>query len=401
MSGAVRCTMHLQQSIPPHFRRRDSVRDISLVLLIACAVLLVPAVLLYGFRAVIMVLSGALGGLVVEGLWRFFSNKEQTVGDLTAITTGVMCAMLIPASCPVYAPLVAAAFAVCAAKLPFGGPGRSVFCPAAVGGCFALLCWGNFKDDYSGSRRSVLFQSLAERCYGYASGDLPLFSNIDTTSGSIAERVSPLVLLSAGEQNTVSSSDAVAAVCDPRLSASDFFLSGFNGAMGTTAFVLILLCGLFAALFGSCAWQSSVGFICSAAVLSFVFPYSSLPMWQSPLYDIFASATIFSAVFLAGDIMSAPHMHTARFMYGICCGALTILLRRIGAVEGGELFAVALMGPVAPAIDQMVWASRQKGISFTAARRRLRRKLRRALHINPGPFDSFDFDEEDDDGNEV
>ncbi len=389
--------MQLLQSIPPHFRRRDGVRDISLVLLLACAALHIPAVISYGARAVLMTLAGALGALVAEGMWCFFSNKEQTVGDLTAVSCGVICSMLIPVECPVWAPLLAAAFAVCAAKLPFGGPGRSVFCPAAIGGCFALLCWGNFKHDYDGSRDTALYQNLASYCYGYTEGSLPLLGSIDTASAKDCW-VSPLVQLSAGQQNTVSSSDAIAAVCDPGLSATDFLLSDYPGSLGVASAILVLLCAVFLSLFGCCAWRSSLGFTASVAVLSLIFPYSAVPVWQSPLYDLFTGSTLFAAVFLAGDIMSAPHTHSARFMYGLCGGALTVLLRRIGAVECCELFAVALMGPLSSAIDQMAWDFRQKGVSFTALRKGVSRRLRRLLRIKPGPFDSFD---EEDDGYEV
>jgi len=394
--------MHLQQSIAPHFRRRESVKDIVLPLLISGAVLLVPAAIIYGFRAVLMALSGVLGAAAAEGAWRFFSNKEQTLSDLTAVTAGLMCALLIPAECPVWAPFFTAAFAVGAVKLPFGGPGRSVFNPAAVGGCFALLCWGNFKSSFDTPLKSVLFENLSGKCYGYSRGILPVFGTVNTASEKIAGSVSPLVLLSAGNQNTVSPTDAVAAVCDPALSVGDFLLAGFNGPMGTTAILLIVLCAVFVSLFGSCAWQSSVGFVSSIALLSLMFPYNSIPVWQSPLYDLFTGATLFAAVFLVGDIMTAPHMNSGRFIYGILGGALTILLRRLGTAECCEIFAAALMCPASSAIDQLVWKFRLKGISFHAQRKKLERRLRRLLRVSPGPFDSFDFDdEEDDDGTEI
>ncbi len=394
--------MQLQQSIAPHFRRRDSVKNISLVLIIACGVLLVPAVITYGFRAVIMALSGILGAAAVEGAWCFFSNREQTLPNLTAVASGFICAMLIPAECPVWAPFFAAAFAVGVVKLPFGGPGRSVFNPSALGGCFALLCWGVYKQNYNGNRKSVLFGNLADRCYGYIRDILPVFANVDTADAANRAELSPLVLLSAGQQNVVSSTDAVAAVCDPALTAGDFLLAGFGGPMGTTAPALIVLCAIALTLFGACAWQSSAGFLAAVAVLSFIIPYNSIPVWQSPLYDLFTGTTLFAAVFLAGDIMTAPHMNTGRFMYGICGGVLTVILRRIGAVECCAVFAAALMNPMASAIDQMVWQFRQKGISFHTQRKKLERRLRKLLRIAPGPFDSFDFDdEEDDDGTQI
>lgn len=394
--------MQLRQSVAPHFRRRDSVKDISLVLIIACGVLLVPAVMTYGLRAVVMALSGMLGAVLVEGAWRFFSNQEQTLNDLTAVATGLICAMLIPAECSIWVPFFAAAFAVGVVKLPFGSVGRSAFNPSAVGGCFALLCCGVFRENYTGSRKTVLYECLAGKCYGYSRGILPAFGSVDTFSGSIADSVSPLVLLAAGEQNTVSSSDAVAAVCDPGLTAGDFLLSNWNGTMGTAAILLVILCGVFLALLGTCAWQGAVSFAVSVAAFSLIFPYRSIPVWQSPLYDLFTGTTLFTAVFIVGDIMTAPNMNTGRVMYGICGGALTILLRRLGAVESCELFAAAMIAPLSYAIDQMVWRFRQRGISLHAQRKKLSRKLRKLLHINPGPFDSFDFDdEENDDGNEI
>ena len=392
----------LLQSIPPYFRRRESVKNIFLPVIIACGVLLVPAVVHYGFRAVLMALFGVLGAVITEGAWCFFSNRESTISDFTAAATGLVCAMLIPAGAPVWAPLFASVFAILAVKLPFGGPGRSLFNPAALGGVFALLCWGNYKSNYQGTTASPLFQGLAKYCYGYPQGKMPVLANADISAVPIAESVSPLVLLTAGDKNTVSSSDAIAAVCDPKITAGEFLLGGFNAPMGAAVPWLVVLCAVGLVLFGCCAWQSAVGFAASVAVVSFIVPYSSIPEWQSPLYDLFASATLFAAVFLAGDIMTAPHMNSGRFIYGICCGVITVIIRRLGVVECGEVFAVALMNPFVSFIDQTVWKLRCRGVSFHAMRKKVERKLRRLLRVNAGPFASFDFDDEEgEDGSEI
>lgn len=389
--------MQLQQSVAPHFRQRESVKDIMAVLLICCAVLTVPAVVRFGFRAVIMALSGILGAALTEWAWQWFGNREPTVGDLTAVTTGFMCALLLPPQLPVWAPALTAAFAVGAAKLPFGGPGRSAFNPAAAGGCFAVLCWANFKNVYSGAKSSLLYQGLAEKCFGYIGGKLPAFGSVAAAGQSISESVSPVVLLGSGLHNTVSSSDAIALACDPGLSFSDFLFGGFSGSMGASFAVLVIICGVFAALFGSCAWHSSLSFIAAVAIFSSISGYTGIPAMLSPVYDIFTGATLFAAFFLAGDIFTAPHMRSGRLLYGAGCGLLTVILRRIGAVEYCEFFAVMLMNPLAPAIDRLVWRARQRGISFYATRKKLARKLRKKLHIGDSPFDSFDFDDDDDD----
>ena len=182
--------MQLQQSVAPHFRQRESVKDIMAALLICCAVLTIPAVVRFGLRAVIMALSGIIGAALTEWAWQFFGNREPTLGDLTAVTTGFMCALLLPPQLPVWAPLLTAAFAVGAAKLPFGGPGRSAFNPAAAGGCFAVLCWANYKNTYSGVRSSLLYQGLADKCFGYAGGKLPVFGRV-AAAGLNAERPGP------------------------------------------------------------------------------------------------------------------------------------------------------------------------------------------------------------------
>lgn len=376
--------MKLKQASAPFFRLTSGVKDIMLVQLPACCALLCAAVVLHGIRALLLAFFGVLGGVAVELLWRFSSKKQQNLSDFAEMTspvTGLLCALMLPANCSFWAAFFAAVFAVAVVRLPFGGElGRSPFNAAAAGYCFAAVTCANLAGTINSAKLSAaeraVFEALPPRCFVYLKGYYSIFVTPRPLQPVVTEHISPNMLLRAGQA--------------PGLTAGQIIGGSYNGGMGVTVGVLIIACGIWLGLRRSMAWQAAVTYCASVVVLSFLFPWGALTRPQSVIYDLMTGFSLFTAVFLCGDMFTAPHIASARMLYGIGCGALSVLLRRIGAIEGGEVFAVMLMNTVSDPLDRLSWKLRSEGFSMGSALRRLRDKIKRKLKISQSPIDEID-----------
>lgn len=338
-------------SFAPHIRRQDTLRSIMLSNLIALSVLIIAPIIIYGFRTVVLVFMSVLGAVGVEAIWRFVQKREQTVTDLTAVCSGIVCAYLMPAGVPIWLPLLASAFGALVAKMPFGGHGRAIFNPAVAGYAFAVLSFGQY------------FVSYTRIGDEETSSILPIFATPEILPTDF-EHLSPISILLQGNH--------------PNLNAGELLLAMQRGPLGTTAVLLIAGALVWLWYRKASAWQSSAAFIATVFVLSFFFRFEAfdgaLDIFLMPVYELLCGSMLFSAVFLAGELSTAPKFASARVLYGIIAGILAMILRHgipvatinYGAVAGGEAIAVMLVNPAAGALDRLVWRCRERGISFSA-----------------------------------
>lgn len=353
--------MELRHAAAPYFRQRESIKSIGLTRLAAAAVLLVPPLCVHGLRCLLLAGAGVLGAVVVEMLWCYIRRSEQTIGDFSAIYTGILCALLLPAAVPLWLPMAAGIFSAMVVKLPFGGLGRSPFCGAAGGYCFAAMIGARLTDSYNSALLSVeqqmIFEQLPSRCFAAADGILPVFSDVRPAS-DVSDMMSSLMQLRTGLQ--------------PDTGLASLLLLGGRGAMGALVPAVTVVCALWMLLRRGLAWQSTVLYAGTVAVLSLLAPWSGVESYFTmPLWELLSGSALLCAVFLAGDILTAPHTGSGRALYGLCAGVLTVIFRRVGSTEGGEVFALLLMNAAASPIDHFVFYCRGRGISLAAYRHKV------------------------------
>lgn len=377
--------MELRQSIAPHFRLEETARTIMINQLIACAPLLLTGIIIYGFRALVMAFSGVCGAVLVESLWRFLAKQEQTFTDFSAIVTGVLIALMLPANASVLLPFFAAAFAIGIVKLPFGGFGRTPFNCAAAGYCFIALTCATGRGMYNRALLSVaerdIFDKLPQNFFTYTHDYLPAFANVPVSDSKVSDVISPLVLLRAG--------------VDPKYSAGEILFGGMLGPMGAGIALVIVACAVWLFFRRALALQSVLSFCVTVILSSLIVGWNGIPRLLSPVYDLLGGATLLAAVFIFGDIFTAPHMRSARILYGICGGIITIVLHRAGSIECGEIFAAVIMNACATPLDRLVWHCRQRGFSLTKLLERIKQRLKKIFRLRSGPFDDIDLDELD------
>jgi len=353
--------MELKHASAPYFRQRESIQSIGLTRLAAAGVLLIPAVIVYGLRALLLAGAGVLGAVTVEALWCYIRRREQTLSDLSAVYTGILCALLLPAASPLWLPLAAGIFSAMAVKLPFGGLGRSPFCAAAGGYCFAAMLGARLTDSYNyallSPAQQLIFDRLPQRCFACAEGMLPVFADVSRTP-EISSMLSTQMQLRAG--------------MDPGLNLWGLLFTGGTGPMGSAVTAAVLACAVWMLLRRNLAWQSSVLYAVTLCVLSIIAPWPGVEsVAMRPAYELLSGSALLCTVFVAGDIITAPHTGSGRALYGLAAGILTVIFRRVGSTEGGEVFALLLMNAAASPLDHFVFYCRARGISLAAYRHKI------------------------------
>lgn len=338
--------MDNRQTYAPHIRTFTAVHNIMLELLISAAVLIIPALLIYGVRTLSFVFMGVLGSILPEVAVCLINKEKQTVIDLSAIYTGVIISLLMPPGAPIWLSFAAGFFGSVVAKLPFGRLGRSVFSPAATGFVFVSLAWNEY---------FLYYPAVGEK--------LPFLNNWTLPEDyTFFEHQTPIQLLESGQIPYSSNGDALESI---------FFFKNV-GSIGSVSVFVIIAVLAFMIFRNISAWQATASFCATVFFLAFIFRYDGVSAIMSPFYELFCGWMLFAAVFLVGDIVTAPRFASARVVYGIFCGILAVILRRISACQGGEIAAVLIMNSLSPAIDRLAWSLRQRGISITAMKLKIK-----------------------------
>lgn len=309
--------MNLTVSSAPHIRSGDTTRRTMLDVLIALIPALIAAVILFGLRALVLTVISAAVCVVVELLYCLVTRRKSTVGDLSAVVTGVLLAFSLPASCPYWVVAVGDAFAIIVVKGFIGGLGQNVFNPALGGRALIMLFW----------------PATITR-YGTEAVDAFNFGAADIVSSS-----TPL--------------QTMARPALPEASLLDMFLGKIGGCIGEVCTLALLIGLVYLLVRRVISWRIPVAYIGTMAVLTLVF-YKTDNALTWMLYSIMGGGAMLGAIFMATDYVTSPTLPSAQLVYGIGCGALTVLFRYFGLFPEGVTYAILIMNACAWALDRAV-----------------------------------------------
>ena len=309
--------MNLTVSSAPHIRSGDTTRRTMLDVLIALIPALIAAVILFGLRALVLTVISAAVCVVVELLYCLVTRRKSTVGDLSAVVTGVLLAFSLPASCPYWVVAVGDAFAIIVVKGFIGGLGQNVFNPALGGRALIMLFW----------------PATITR-YGTEAVDSFNFGAVDIVSSS-----TPL--------------QTMARPALPEASLLDMFLGKIGGCIGEVCTLALLIGLVYLLVRRVISWRIPVAYIGTMAVLTLVF-YKTDNALTWMLYSIMGGGAMLGAIFMATDYVTSPTLPSAQLVYGIGCGALTVLFRYFGLFPEGVTYAILIMNACAWALDRAV-----------------------------------------------
>jgi len=350
---------------PPYIRSAERVSGMMLDVLIALTPALIVAVIIFGLRVLMLTAVSVASSVGCEWLWTKMRRRKSTVGDLSAVVTGVLLSFMLPASVPLWLPAVGAAFAVIVVKELFGGLGKNLFNPAVGGYVFLLLSWPDYMTRFANPQllRRLPLPVFATPKVGYVRDAL---SSVPDISGRFVDAThlgdgSLLAVMQSGRKVTWDLWD---------------LLTGMReGALGETA-VLALLAGCAYLIWRrALKFRVTAGFILSVAVLSLIFPMGGYHYADTyPATALFGGMLLLGAIFLATDPVTSPVTPGGQWVYGIGCGVLTELIRHRGAFPDGVAFAILLMNVLTWTLDRYLRPKEHPKLD--ALREKLGKKLR-------------------------
>lgn len=297
-----------------------------LLMLIAPAVM---AFYYYRWRALVLLAVSILTAALCDAFGTALMRRKPGIDTVYAALTGAMIALLLPASAPLWLPVAGSAFAIVAAKLPFGSAQKTPFIPAAAGIAFLCVCWPELVFTYP-----VIDNTVATAATGspdFVQGTS--FASMLTVHNSI-------------DSNILSYFNAV--------------IGKVPGPMGATCMLVMFGTAIAFFIFHSSLWLSSAGFVAVCSVCSVLFPRILTGRKLSLTMEISAGMLVFTALFLLPNPATLPKSHIRRLIYGMSAGAICMLLRYFGAYEEGACFAVLLMNAAWPMADGLMQGHRDK-----------------------------------------
>lgn len=304
----------------PHMHSVESTCSLMRDVLIALIPALVVSTVVYGFDVLKVTAIAVASCVLIEYLiQKYLIGGPSTIGNLSAVITGVLLAFNLPANIPWWIIVVGALVAIGVGKMTFGGLGRNPFNPALVGRVFLLIAY------------PVQMTSFPQ----------PTTSKfVDTFSGA-----TPLAAVKAG--GDVASVDLLS-----------MFGGVMSGSLGEIAAAALLVGGLYMLWRKVITWHIPVAVLGTMALFAFVVALfeggNPALLYELPAFHLLAGGAMLGAIFMATDYVSSPMNPKGMLIYGIGIGAITMIIRLWGAYPEGMSFAILIMNAVTPLINKYV-----------------------------------------------
>ncbi len=314
--------LKLIASSNPHIRNNEDTRSIMLDVCIALCPALVWSVYRFGFRALIGALVSVVSAVLWEYLYRLALKKPQMLGDLSAVVTGLLLAMVCPVTLPYWMYIVGNFFAIVVVKQLYGGLGKNFLNPALAGRAALVACYASQMTSWIDP----------------AAGAAPLsLKGVDVVTAA-----TPMAML--GE----SFGDLAATYSIP-----DMLIGFVGGSAGEVSALCLLAGGLYLIIRKVISWHIPVAYLATVAVLALIFPNGNDPVLYM-CYSLFGGGLMLGAFFMATDYVTSPVTKKGQIIFGIGCGLLTVFIRKFGSFPEGVCYSILLMNCTVWIIDRAV-----------------------------------------------
>lgn len=299
-----------------------STAKIMLMVIIALLPSAAAGCIFFGPRAAAVLAVCVISCVVFEALSRIVMKREQTVSDLSAIVTGLLLGMNLPATIPFYIAVIGSFIAIVIVKQLFGGIGQNFANPAIAARIVLML---SFTPQMSNWVKPYWYSNAVDA----ETSATPLAAQwLNYTENSSSFKMAPFTL-------------------------SEMFWGETGGCIGETCAAMLILGGLFLIITKVISAATPVAFIGSFALLTFIYTGSL----TETAYGILAGGLLIGAFFMATDYATTPITTKGKIIFGIGCGLITFIIRTFGSFPEGVSFSILLMNLLTPYIDRLTKTS--------------------------------------------
>ena len=289
-------------SSSPHVRSKDTTERIMLYVITALLPTTLFGIYNFGYRALILILVTIASCVASEWIFNKIVHKKQTINDLSAVVTGLLLALNLPATLPWWEAVLGGVFAIVVVKCMFGGLGQNFMNPALGARCFLLIAFAANMTNFT----------------------------IDSYTGA-----TPLAAMRNG---------------DP-VNTMDMLIGRTAGTIGETSAIAILIGAIFLILMGVIDLRIPASYIITFIVFMLLFSGHGAD-WTYITAQLCGGGLMLGAFFMATDYVTSPITPMGQIIFGICCGIFTGLFRCFGANAEGVSFAIILSNILVPMIEK-------------------------------------------------
>lgn len=294
----------------PHVRSKESIQSIMRDVIIALIPATAAGIFFFGIPALILIAVSIVACVFFEWLYQKLLKKPVTISDLSAVVTGLLLAMNLPASAPIWVPIVGAAFAIIFAKQLFGGLGQNFINPALAGRAFLLASYPTEMTSWTAP-------------VGFSGADAVAVAT-------------PLATLKTGAMPDASLTDVILG-------------TNIGGCIGETCAIALIIGGIYLLVKHVISWRIPVLYILTVFVLTAAIGRKGL---RVPVYEIFTGGLMLGAFFMATDYASSPVTPKGQIIFAIGCGVITTLIRIFGGYPEGVSYSILIMNLAVPLIER-------------------------------------------------
>ena len=311
--------LKLIASSSPHIRSVENTRSIMLDVIIAMLPALFWAIYNFGFKALLSVVVSVVACLFWEWLYRKLLKKPQSIGDLSAVVTGMLLAFVCPPELPWWALVIGAFFSIVVVKQLYGGIGCNFLNPALAGRAFLLASYATWMTTWA----------------------------IPQIRPDVTSAATPMAIMKEGTEEAFTTLMS-------NYSIGDMFLGKVGGSLGEVSALCLLVGGVYLLIRKVISWQIPVAYIGTVAILTLIAAPAGIDNVQYMLYNVFGGGLMLGAIFMATDYATSPVTKPGQLIFGLGCGLLTCFIRRFGSYPEGVCYSILIMNCTTWLLDKYI-----------------------------------------------
>ena len=300
--------MRLIVEVGPQKKAKYDTTWVMKQVVIALIPAVIASVIFFKLKAVLLILTCVISCLLAEKLVMILRKRPSSLGDYSAVITGILLALIFPPGLALWAACLGSVVAIVIGKHIFGGLGQNIFNPALVGRAFLM-----------------------------ASFPVMLTTWIKPFTLEAVTGATPLALAKFSQEF---------------VSIRSLFLGGVSGSLGETSSLALILGGVYLILRGAACFRAPLGMFLGCSILGGVF-YFINPVSGSVPFHLFSGGFLLGMFFMVTDPVTTPVTKPGRFLFGFLVGILVIVIRKWSGLTEGVMYSILFLNAFTPLINKL------------------------------------------------